>query len=73
LLFFLHSTPPAGAREYSRRHFLSEQTLDMLADMRWQYATMLADIGFVEGKPLLGEAREATHPSHSCHPACSAC
>ena len=46
---------PTGAREYSRRHFLSEQTLDMLADMRWQYATMLADIGFVEGKPLLWE------------------
>ncbi|PRW58696.1 helicase domain-containing [Chlorella sorokiniana] len=38
-----------GAREYSRRHFLSEQTLDMLADMRWQYATMLADIGVVAG------------------------
>ena len=44
-----HTLQPPGAREYSRRHFLSEQTLDMLADMRWQYACMLADMGVVAG------------------------
>lgn len=38
-----------AARDYARRHFLSEQALDMLADMRWQFATFLADIGFVAG------------------------
>ncbi len=43
----------AGAGEYSRRHWLSESTLDMLADMRWQFAVMLADIGFVAGERSL--------------------
>lgn len=38
-----------GAGTFARKHFLSEQTLDMLRDMRAQFATMLADIGFARG------------------------
>ena len=46
---------PQGGRksghEYARSHFLSDSTLDMVADMRWQFASMLADIQFVIGGP----------------------
>ncbi|BDA49474.1 Putative ATP-dependent RNA helicase DHX57 at C-terminar half [Coccomyxa sp. Obi] len=35
------------AASYARKHMLSGQTLEMLADMRQQFAAMLADIGFV--------------------------
>ena len=34
---------------FARKHFLSEQTLEMLVDMRWQFACMLADSKLVEG------------------------
>ena len=40
-----------SARDYARRHFLGDSTLDMIADMRWQFASMLADIQFVMGGP----------------------
>ena len=39
-----------GKREgaaYARKHMLSQQTLEMLADMRWQFGAMLADSKFV--------------------------
>lgn len=38
-----------AGRAYARKHFLGEQTLEMLADMRWQFATMLADTRFIAG------------------------
>ena len=40
----------AGRREaaaYARKHMLSQQTLEMLGDMRWQFASMLADSKFI--------------------------
>ncbi|GBG62910.1 hypothetical protein CBR_g34282 [Chara braunii] len=37
-----------AAREYCRKTFLSIQTLEMIRDMRRQFATLLADIGFVK-------------------------
>jgi hypothetical protein len=40
-----------GGRVFARKHFLSEQTLDMLVDMRWQFACMLADIKLIGGNP----------------------
>ena len=40
-----------SAHDYARSHFLSGSTLDMVADMRWQFASMLADIQFVMGGP----------------------
>ncbi len=36
-----------AASEFSRKYCLSEQTLDMLSDMRGQFASMLAEIGFL--------------------------
>ena len=39
-----------GKREaaaYARKHLVSQATLEMLADMRWQFASMLADARFV--------------------------
>ena len=36
-----------GARVFARKHFLNEQALDMLVDMRWQFGCMLADIKLV--------------------------
>ena len=36
-----------AATEFARKFCLSEQTLDMLEDMRGQFAAMLADIGFL--------------------------
>ena len=38
----------SAARDFSRRHFLSFQTLQMLSDMRAQFAVMLAEIGFLD-------------------------
>ncbi|KAI3433652.1 hypothetical protein D9Q98_003461 [Chlorella vulgaris] len=65
-----------AAREYSRRHFLSQQALEMLADMRWQYASMLADIGFVAapgggrgGGRTWMDARDAPFNRYASHPA----
>ncbi len=73
----------AGA--FARKHMLSAQTLEMLADMRQQFAAMLADIGFVAapkgalsrgrgGKGGAGAAhwvddRKAAWNAHSCKPA----
>ncbi len=36
-----------AATEFSRKYCLSEQTLEMLSDMRGQFASMLAEIGFL--------------------------
>ncbi|KAL4528705.1 hypothetical protein Ndes2437A_g03253 [Nannochloris sp. 'desiccata'] len=36
-----------AAREFARKYCLNEQTLDMLSDMRGQFASMLAEIGFL--------------------------
>ena len=51
---------------FARKHFLSEQTLDMLVDMRWQFACMLADIKLIAGHPRGAKGREwmddAKHP-----------
>ena len=37
---------PRLAREYTKKHCLSFQTLQMLKDMRYQFATMLADVKY---------------------------
>lgn len=52
---------------YARKHMLSGQTLEMLADMRLQFAAMLADIGFVAvpkgatGRGQAGKSASARH------------
>ena len=46
------------ARVFARKHFLSEQTLEMLVDMRWQFACMLADSKLVSGSPRKSKGRE---------------
>lgn len=43
---------------FARKHFLSEQTLDMLVDMRWQFACMLADIKLIGGNSGRSKGRE---------------
>jgi len=43
---------------FARKHFLSEQTLDMLVDMRWQFACMLADIKLIGGNPRGSKGRD---------------
>jgi ATP-dependent RNA helicase DHX29 len=53
----------AGAAAFARKHVLGTATLEMLADMRQQFARMLADIGFVAG-PGRGE-RAAKGPAGS--------
>ncbi|CAL8464644.1 g4179 [Coccomyxa elongata] len=72
------------AVSYARKHMLSMQTLEMLADMRLQFAAMLADIGFVavpKGAAGRGQAgksggsrhwvdeRKAAWNAHSSKPA----
>jgi len=47
-----------AAASFTRKHMLSGQTLEMLADMRMQFASMLADIGFVRN-PSKGQHRGA--------------
>lgn len=47
-----------GGRVFARKHFLSEQTLDMLVDMRWQFACMLADIKLIGGNSGSSKGRE---------------
>ena len=55
LCHILSYTPLQGGRQgagaFARKHMLSSATLEMLADMRGQFATMLADIGFVRAPP----------------------
>ena len=46
----------AGAAAYAKKHLLAGQTLDMLADMRSQFAGMLADARFV-APPAGGRGR----------------
>eukprot|EP00887_Chlorella_sp_A99_P005373 scaffold1.g5373.t1 len=65
-----------AARDYARRHCLSMQALDMLADMRAQFAAMLADIGFVTRGSGAGGQRarwaddpSAPHNHYATHPA----
>eukprot|EP00850_Spirogloea_muscicola_P015823 SM000124S25955 [mRNA] locus=s124:410023:420711:+ [translate_table: standard] len=43
----LQKAGPRAAREYCRSSFLSYQTLEMLRDLRRQFANLLADIGFL--------------------------
>ena len=64
----------AGA--FTRKHMLSGQTLEMLADMRMQFASMLADIGFVRapqrgarGSAAWVDDRKAAWNQHSAKPA----
>lgn len=45
-----------GAVAYAKKHLLAGQTLDMLADMRSQFASMLADARFV-APPAGGRGR----------------
>jgi ATP-dependent RNA helicase DHX29 len=65
-----------AAREFARAHSLGEQTLEMLSDMRGQFASMLSDIGFVPrggggggggrgwvDDPSLPANRYASHPA----------
>lgn len=47
-----------GARVFARKHFLSEQTLEMLVDMRWQFACMLADSKLISGNPRSSKGRD---------------
>ena len=37
-----------GGKRFSRAHFLSESTLQMISDLRAQLAAMLADVGFIQ-------------------------
>lgn len=53
----------AGAAAYAKKHLLAGQTLDMLADMRSQFAGMLADARFV-ASPAGGRGR-GPHPKGS--------
>ncbi|CAK0787622.1 hypothetical protein CVIRNUC_010844 [Coccomyxa viridis] len=64
----------AGA--FTRKHMLSGQTLEMLTDMRMQFASMLADIGFVRapqrgarGSAAWVDDRKAAWNQHSAKPA----
>lgn len=43
--------------EFARKYCLSEQSLDMLEDMRSQFASMLADIGFLTSDGAHGRGR----------------
>jgi len=43
-----------GAGAYAKKHVLAGQTLEMLADMRRQFAGMLADARFVAPAPRAG-------------------
>jgi hypothetical protein len=55
----------AGA--FARKHMLSTQTLDMLADMRGQFGGMLADIGFValpKGSASRGSSGRSKRAAH---------
>ncbi|GAQ84373.1 helicase domain-containing protein [Klebsormidium nitens] len=71
-----------AGREHCRKHFLNQQTLEMLADMRAQFATLLADIGFVADATDSGAGRgrrrdaaqladDVSRPwnAHATHPA----
>ncbi|KAK9819858.1 hypothetical protein WJX72_003380 [[Myrmecia] bisecta] len=46
-----HQAGRQAARSFARQHGMSEQTLDMLADMRGQFASMLGDIKFLAAPP----------------------
>ena len=37
-----------GGKRFSRAHYLSESTLQMISDLRAQLAAMLADVGFIQ-------------------------
>lgn len=57
-----------GARVFARKHFLSEQALDMLADMRWQFACMLADSKLTSGNPGNSRGRDwMDDPKQPCN------
>jgi ATP-dependent RNA helicase DHX29 len=69
-----------AAGSFTRKHMLSGQTLEMLADMRMQFASMLADIGFVRppgrsaqrgvrGSAAWVDDRKAAWNQHSAKPA----
>ena len=69
-----------AAGSFTRKHMLSGQTLEMLADMRMQFASMLADIGFVRppgqsaqrgvrGSATWVDDRKAAWNQHSAKPA----
>lgn len=53
-----------AAREYTRRNFLSYQTLQMLGDMRAQFAAMMAEIGFLDAPK--GARRSSSASKGSC-------
>lgn len=69
-----------AAVSFTRKHMLSGQTLEMLGDMRGQFASMLADIGFVrapgrggprgyKGSAAWVDDRKAAWNQHSAQPA----
>jgi ATP-dependent RNA helicase DHX29 len=62
-----------AARDFSKKHLLSDQTLEMLAEMRGQFAGILADAGFVAGGRGAGRdwVEDGTAPwnRYSMHPA----
>lgn len=43
---------------FAKKHFLNEQAVDMLVDMRWQFACMLADIKLVTPGKGGGRSRD---------------
>lgn len=69
------------AGSFTRKHMLSRATLEMLADMRMQFASMLGDIGFVRAPGRWGsrggprgsaawvDDRKAAWNQHSAQPA----
>lgn len=53
----------AGAAAYAKKHLLAGQTLEMLGDMRSQFASMLADAHFVA--PPAGGRGRGSNPKGS--------
>ena len=54
-----------GGAAFARKHVLSTSTLEMLADMRGQFASMLADIGFVRAPPKGARAGARERPGNN--------
>ena len=64
----------SAQRSFVQRHFLSEQTLEMISDMRNQFGSMLADTrllarpekGFAQASPWIDDMSKAwnTYAKH---------
>ncbi|EKX39133.1 hypothetical protein GUITHDRAFT_143740 [Guillardia theta CCMP2712] len=57
-------TPPNMRMEFCRRNFLSGKTLEMISDMRKQFADLLRDIGFLEQESWEGDSSSVLFAPH---------